>query len=62
MGNEKRSEGRYGPRAGDLEGEPDEAFVTPAPPELEKGRVEPAEGEPRKKKHWWDQTRWWERH
>jgi hypothetical protein len=52
-----RADDKSRPRAGDLEGEPDEAFD--APRELETGRVRITENEPadddqeKKKKHWW---------
>ncbi len=56
MGGEDRRKERYSPRAGDLEGEPEEAFKLPPGPQ--KGRIEisekqkPTKPEP-EKKHWW---------
>jgi hypothetical protein len=65
MGLSGGSGERYEPRAGDLEGEPDEAFKAPGPPDLQMGRVDtsssdvPRRTKKKKKKHWWEQTRWW---
>jgi hypothetical protein len=58
MGIDEPPEDRYGPTAGDLEGESDEAYK--GPPNPEKGRIEITETKDPTKKDLWSKQ-WWQR-